>query len=75
MLLALRCLSSAPHDLALSKRVRFEISFGSGSFIKIVFAKSQIVKINESVLPTIYYLCLNSVIYEKPEGIMFLDDI
>jgi hypothetical protein len=43
--LALRCLNSAPHDLALSKRVRFKISFSSSSFIKIVFAKSQIVKI------------------------------
>jgi uncharacterized membrane protein YgcG len=42
---ALRCLSSAPYDLALSRRVRFEISFGSGSFVKIVFAKGQIVKI------------------------------
>ncbi len=42
--LALRCLNSAPHDLALSKRVRFEISFGSGSFVKIVFAKGQIIK-------------------------------
>ena len=36
--LALRCLSSAP-------RVIFEISFGDGSFVKIVFAKGQIVKI------------------------------
>ncbi|BAS70018.1 Os01g0111300, partial [Oryza sativa Japonica Group] len=36
---ALRCLSSAPHDLALSKKVRFEISFGSGSFVKLVFTK------------------------------------
>ncbi len=43
--LALRCLSSAPQDLSLSKRVRFKISFDSGSFIKIVFAKGQIVKI------------------------------
>jgi hypothetical protein len=41
----LRCLNSAPHDLVLSKRVRFEISFDSGSFVKIVFAKGQIVKI------------------------------
>jgi hypothetical protein len=42
----LRCLSSSPHDLALSKKVIFKISFGSGSFVKIVFAKGQIVKIN-----------------------------
>ena len=36
--LALRCLNSTPS-------VIFEISFGDGSFVKIVFAKGQIVKI------------------------------
>ncbi len=35
---------SAPHNLVLNKRVIFEISFGGGSFVKIVFAKDQIVK-------------------------------
>jgi hypothetical protein len=43
---ALRCLSSAPHDLALKKNVTFEISFGGGLFVKLVFANDQIVKIN-----------------------------
>jgi hypothetical protein len=37
--LALRCLSSAPYDLALNKRVIFKISFGHDSFIKLVFVK------------------------------------
>lgn len=49
--LALRCLSSASHDLVLNKRVIFEISFSGGSFVKIVFVKGQIVKINESYQP------------------------
>jgi hypothetical protein len=44
---ALRCLSSAL-DLALKKRVTFKISFGDGSFVKLVFANGQIVKINDS---------------------------
>jgi hypothetical protein len=44
--MALKCLNSAPGDLALTKRVIFEISFGSGSFVKKVFAKGQIVKIS-----------------------------
>jgi hypothetical protein len=39
--------------LALSKRVRFEISFGNDSFVKIVFAKSQIVKICGFLTPTL----------------------
>ena len=44
--LALRCLNSAPHDLALNKWVGFEISFGGSSFVKIVFfLKDQVVKI------------------------------
>ncbi len=45
--LALRCLSSTPHDLALSKRVRFKISFGSGSFVKKKFL--QRVKLSKFV--------------------------
>ena len=43
--LALRCLSSAPYDLALNKMVIFEISFGHELFVKLVFTKGQIVKI------------------------------
>ncbi len=43
--LALRCLNSAPYDLALNKRIIFEISFGISSFVKLVFTKSEIVKI------------------------------
>ena len=44
--LTLRCLSSAPVNLALTKKVVFEISFGDSSFVKLVFLKGQIVKIN-----------------------------
>ncbi len=44
--LALRCLSLAPYNLMLNKRVIFKISFGGGLFVKLVFAKGQIVKIN-----------------------------
>jgi hypothetical protein len=44
--MALRCLSSAPGDLTLTKRVIFKISFSSGLFVKKVFIKGQIVKIS-----------------------------
>lgn len=43
--IALRCLSSAPDDLALNRMVIFKISFSGGSFVKFVFLKGQIVKI------------------------------
>jgi hypothetical protein len=44
--LALICLSSAPYDLALKKRIIFEISFGYSLFVKLVFEKCPIVKLN-----------------------------
>ncbi len=55
--LALRYLISAPYDLALNKWVIFEISFGYGSFIKLVLAKGQIAKICVKFHTSNYTLC------------------
>ena len=52
--LTLRCLNSASHDLALSKKVRFEISFGNNSFVKIVFVNGLSCQ-NLCGTTTVYY--------------------
>ena len=41
---ALMCLSSAPYDLALNKRVFSEINFDPDSFVKLVFARVKLSK-------------------------------
>ncbi len=50
---ALRCISSVPYDLALKKIVISEISFGHDLFVKLVFPNGQIVKICESLVPSL----------------------